>query len=297
MTQEYYLEPPFNSGNVTGEAPFCAGSVSNTSFYSQNPTKTKRGNAYLFVLADEILPSGKLVRKVLMFPDANTASIIAANPEKYGLTAVDPSSKFSIGEHALGNNKSRFISASTFPEGAPNFRGRPVYIDIKKAKAAGVTIHSTEEIIADLNRILANRPELAERIAKLKDAIVNIEGEVLLENKIPASAIKSASAMKVTRYLRYVEFIGFAFTVYDMGNASIKSVEQNSPKPVVAESIRQVGGWSGAVAGMEIGGWAGAAVGIETGPGAIITAAAGALIFGAAGYFGADWIADYIDEN
>ncbi len=36
---------------------------------------------------------------------------------------------------------------------------------------------------------------------------------------------------------------------------------------------------------------------IETGPGAILTGAIGGLIFGTAGYFGADWIADFIDEN
>lgn len=38
-------------------------------------------------------------------------------------------------------------------------------------------------------------------------------------------------------------------------------------------------------------------MGIETGPGAILTGAVGAVIFGAAGDFGADWIADYIGEN
>lgn len=61
--------------------------------------------------------------------------------------------------------------------------------------------------------------------------------------------------------------------------------------------IRRVGGWGSAVAGAKIGGIAGAAIGIETGPGAIITGAIGAIIFGTAGYFGADWIADQIDEN
>jgi len=53
----------------------------------------------------------------------------------------------------------------------------------------------------------------------------------------------------------------------------------------------------GAIAGAKIGGIAGAAIGIETGPGVILTGAFGALIFGVAGYFGADWIADQIDEN
>ena len=41
----------------------------------------------------------------------------------------------------------------------------------------------------------------------------------------------------------------------------------------------------------------GVAVGVETGPGAIITGAVGALVGGFAGYFGADWIADFISEN
>lgn len=34
---------------------------------------------------------------------------------------------------------------------------------------------------------------------------------------------------------------------------------------------------------------AGVAIGIETNPGAMLTGAAGALIFGTAGFFGADW--------
>jgi hypothetical protein len=36
---------------------------------------------------------------------------------------------------------------------------------------------------------------------------------------------------------------------------------------------------------------------IETGPGAIITGLVGGIVFGAAGYFGADWVADHIDKN
>ena len=46
-----------------------------------------------------------------------------------------------------------------------------------------------------------------------------------------------------------------------------------------------------------IGGAAGAAVGIETGPGAVVTGFVGAVIFGVAGYLGADWVADFIDKN
>lgn len=39
------------------------------------------------------------------------------------------------------------------------------------------------------------------------------------------------------------------------------------------------------------------AQGIETGPGAIITGLVGGIVAGAAGYYGADWIADHIYEN
>ncbi len=51
------------------------------------------------------------------------------------------------------------------------------------------------------------------------------------------------------------------------------------------------------LAGGKIGLVAGALVGIETGPGAIVTGAIGAIIFGIAGYWGADWIADHISPN
>lgn len=52
-----------------------------------------------------------------------------------------------------------------------------------------------------------------------------------------------------------------------------------------------------AVAGAKIGTVAGAAVGIETGPGVVLTGLIGGVIFGTSGYFGADWVADHIDEN
>ena len=68
-------------------------------------------------------------------------------------------------------------------------------------------------------------------------------------------------------------------------------------KPIAAESIRQVGGWAGAVAGAKLGAAAGASLGLVTGPGAIITGAVGAIVVGAAFYFGADILADKIHAN
>lgn len=197
----------------------------------------------------------------------------------------------------MGSNASPYLSASTLHNGAPNISGRPVYIDVAKAKKAGVVIHSTADIAADLDRLVASNPSLKPRVDLLKKAISQVEFEVLLQGDVPSGAIKSTSSMRITQGLRVVQFIGFAVTAYDVGVAVDKSVKNQSSKPVMAEAVRQVGGWGGAWMGAKIGGVAGAAVGIETGPGAILTGAVGAVIFGAAGYFGADWIADYIDEN
>ncbi|HBS6033794.1 TPA: glycine zipper family protein, partial [Klebsiella pneumoniae] len=96
---------------------------------------------------------------------------------------------------------------------------------------------------------------------------------------------------------RVVQVTGIVFTAYDLEQASKKSLKNGSVKPIPAEVIRQAGGWGMAVAGAKIGTVAGAAVGIETGPGVVLTGLIGGVIFGTAGYFGADWVADHIDEN
>ena len=252
--------------------------------------------AFLFVLADEVLPSGKLVRKVLQNP-MTIAEVMAANPEVYGLRPLKPASTVSIGEHALCNTNSRFTSASTLPHGAPNMNGRPVYIDIAKARAAGVTIHSSEEIIADLYRLAQGNPQLKGRVDRLASVIRNVEQEVLLEGNVPRGAIKSGRAMAMTRGLRFVSVVGVAFTAHDVGNATVRSVEEKSVAPLAAEGLRQAGGWGMGWLGMKAGCAAGALVGIETGPGAILACGVGGLVFGTAGYLGADWLADLISEN
>ncbi|NOK22165.1 glycine zipper family protein [Corallococcus carmarthensis] len=253
--------------------------------------------AFFFVVVDETVTSGKVVRKVLEFPGPSQAQYALANPEIFGMRPPNPNAPFSLGEHALGHNQSRFLSASTHRGGAPNITGRPAYIDIKKATAAGVKIHSTEAILEDLAHLEKAHPDWRIRIDKLRKAIV-MEGEVLMEGSVPASAIKrSHHAMTAARSLKAIQVIGLAFTVYDVGKATVKSVKQGSIKPITAEGIRQVGGWAAAVAGMKVGALTGAALGVETGPGAILTGFAGALIVGTAGYFGADWVADFIDEN
>lgn len=251
----------------------------------------------LFVLADEVLPSKKVVRKVLTGAITDEAAYVAAHPEVFGLRALAPNSTASIGEHALGNNISRFISASTLFQGAPNIAGRRVFIDVARAQAAGVRIHSSEAIVADLARLARERPHLLPRVQKLTQVILSVEREVLLEGAVPKEAIKSAPAMSLTRSLRVVQMLGVAFSAYDLSRATVKSVKTESAAPLVAESIRQTGGWASAWMGAKAGGALGLALGIETGPGAILMGAGGALIFGAAGYFGFDWLADGLDAN
>ena len=257
------------------------------------------GRAFFFVLADEVLPSGKVVRKVIAMP-VKPEDFVLANPERFGIKPPNPQAGLSVAEHVMGSNQSRYLSASSKPGGAPNIGGRPVWIDVAKVRQNGGIIHSTEDIIADLNRVLRDNPSnpgLAARIEKLKHAIQHVEGEVLIEGNVPAGAVKSRGAMMATRGLRFVQIIGVGMTIYDVGKATYESVEEGSPAPIAAEAIRQVGGWGGAWLGMKAGFAGGALLGIETGPGAIVTGGIGALVLGAAGYFGADWVADLIHEN
>jgi hypothetical protein len=72
--------------------------------------------------------------------------------------------------------------------------------------------------------------------------------------------------------------VGVIFTAKDIADATQRSIHQKSYKPLAAESIRQVGGWGGAIAGGKAGFLIAAAFGIETGPGAIITGALGAVM-------------------
>lgn len=157
---------------------------------------------------------------------------------------------------------------------------------------------SAPVLIADLNRI-ASKTKNAAQLVKINQyrQIVRVDGEVLLRGAVPASAIKGAGSMALTRGLQGVQIVGFVMTAVDLGSAVDQSVRTSSVKPIAAETIRQVGGWAAAWAGVKIGSAAGAAIGIETGPGAVVTGAAGAVVGGVAGYCGFDWVADHVWEN
>lgn len=265
-------------------------------------------NYYLFILADEYNPlRRKVVRRVITSP--RMAAWVAANhgreveifqnPERFGFQAKAPDAALSIGRHAQGLKPSSYTSASRLqPFGARRFVGRPFWIDEAKARTAGVKFHEADEIVTDLHNILT-RTKDAKSAARIREVIkkVSADREVLLRGPVPASAIKGSLAMGATRGLQAFQVIGFAITAVDMKHAVDKSKATHSIRPISAEAVRQVGGWGMAAVGAKAGGALGVAFGIETGPGALAFGVVGMAIGGTAGYFGADWVADLIDEN
>ncbi|WP_148716703.1 glycine zipper family protein [Chitinolyticbacter meiyuanensis] len=268
--------------------------------------------AFFFVVVDEVGKDGFLVRRIYAAADSPylakmnlspLGNLSELYPERYGLIPKEWNSTTSIAEHVMGNNKSRYVSTSSiFPEGSPRFVGKDIFIDINKAIASGARLVSTDEILKSLADYKVANPHLARRVDQIASYVREIDKEVLIEGRrVPAGAIFTPGSLKTSatlvRAARVVQVVGIAFTAYDLGHATGQSFKAKSVKPITAEVVRQAGGWGAAYAGFKVGGVAGAAVGIETGPGAVITGLVGGIIFGAAGYFGADWVADHIYEN
>jgi len=276
------------------------------------PATDKNGvNLFLYVFYKEVAKEGTLTRlttvKAVSF-DYNKIDEITQNPKKYGIIPrgdlIEKANGIvqRPGLHALGHTNSIYTSASTIESGAKGFNyNSKFYIDIEVVKKNGGTIVSTAEIIEDLHLLKGEQPQLTNRINKLLNVIDDIEGETLIKGQVPKTAVMTQFEYGVMKKMNIagkgLGILAIGLTAIDMKNATMKSVEQKSYKPVVAETIRQAGGWGGAWAGAQIGGVAGGVIGLETGPGAIVTGVIGGIVFGVAGYFGADWVADYIDEN
>jgi len=118
-----------------------------------------------------------------------------------------------------------------------------------------------------------------------------------LEAELKALEGAFGKAKVVGRIGRALTVVGVIFTIKDVADATQRSINQKSYKPLAAESIRQVGGWGGAIAGGKAGFAIGALFGIETGPGALVTGAIGAVIVGGAAYYGFDLLADKLSPN
>ncbi|SFZ83439.1 type VI secretion system tube protein TssD [Tenacibaculum maritimum] len=264
----------------------------------------KEGHGFTFIIFEEILPSGKITRKVGVPPIKNTSMffdrIIHGTPSEYfGMEAKAPNSAATIAEHVANNKPSKFLSASTLKSGAPTIEGTLHYIDKNKFEKSGGKIYSTSEIITHLEKYKEGlfTESAKARIDKLINVVKNTEQEVLLEGHVAPDMIKSKGTIRLVKGLRVVAVVGIVLSAYELGKATNESIEEDSSKPIVAEMIRQAGGWGGAIVGAKIGASAGATLSLVSGPGAILCGAIGGLVFGTAGYFGADWIADHINEN
>ena len=215
-------------------------------------------------------------------------------------------------------------------------RDRPVLVDLDKLPH-GTQVVNEAELLADLSNRAELVPSEKVRIGRLMNSIRNVEGEVLIEGGLPTDAVKKVSDVhsafiltaeqlrvkqqlgqitqdQLTRELdvlaksynrvkivgrvgRVISVVGVVFTAVDVAAAAQRSYDRRSFRPLAAESVRQIGGWAGGLAGAKLGFVFGAALGIETGPGLFVTGAIGSIIFGAAGYFGANWVASRIDND
>lgn len=203
-----------------------------------------------------------------------------------------------MGRHVGGRVDSRFTSASTRPRGSPRFPGQRFWINIDKARAAGVVVHDGAVIAADLDRVIAKTRNAQQRakLTAIKELSSKVDHEILLEGHVPAAAVKTGSMLAMTRGAQVVSGVGIILTAYDLEQAGERSRRQHSIRPLAAESVRQAGGWAGAWAGAELVGAAGVAVGIETGPGALVTGLIGGVIGGVAGFTGASWLARFMEH-
>lgn len=272
------------------------------------PAKT-----FFFVVVEEIGKDGFLVRKVYASIDnphllkkklSYAQKLSETIPEKVGMTPRNINSTASIADHVLAiDEHTKYVSTSSdFPGGSPRMDGKTVYIDIEKAKKHGAKLITTDEIIFSLEEYIKKYPHTKDKTKWLIRKVRNVDKEVLIKTtRTPPNAIFTPKSYKnsqtIIRGAKVISTFGIAFTAYDLSCAVNESYKINSFKPVTAEVMRQAGGWGAGIAGFKIGAIAGAAIGIETGPGALVTGLVGGILFGSAGYFGADWIADYIYKN
>ena len=280
----------------------------------------------MFVVFEQLpdVGSNKVIRKV------------AVTPKNYALAPKNPSANFSAAEHAFMGDKidTQFLSTSNRPYGAPKYQGEPMLIDLNMVRASGTQIYTEQELILELRRYSA---QTGVNVDTLIQTIQKAEGEVLIKGGVSGDAVKKISnahtpyietaeeiwsrfeAKKITRPQmeaelellakaynkakivgrvgRVLTVIGVVFTAVDVANAAQKSYDKGSYKPLAAETVRQVGGWSGAYTGSLIGAEIGILLTSETGPGAIVGGAIGAIIFGGIGYWRGDVLAGWIESE
>jgi len=282
--------------------------------------------AFFFVTVDEVGPEGFLVRRT--YSNVNDPRIPVeltelqkfqlVYPERSGMWATNSESLSRAAQHVLQmpttvRIDSPFVSTSDkFPDGATRFTGdnnsaKSVYVDIAKAKRAGATIVTPEEIGRDIDEYLKGKSSDVRRKGEyLKRKSLGMDSEYLVRPApvVPADGVFSKRGLSIAlgfeKWARVVQVFGIFFTGYDIAMGAEQSIKMKSIKPLEKATLREIAGWEGSMAGR----WAGAAIGarmgasagalcgIELGPGAVITGAIGGLIGGAIAFMGESYILD-----
>lgn len=275
------------------------------------------GRSLFFMIADEFdLSNPTYVRRVAVPEDITDPKILRRilSPEVYGFSPRDSTSNVSVAGHVTGRTDSKFVSVSTLEEGATRHGDKVFYIDKTKLKNEVVEldtiIHEMNTKItkleAELTRATQNKrslksievlqDKLNRTYRSLKQAIGDAENLVI--GNIPPSLIKSAKTLKADKVLRFVAGINILFTTIDYTKATKESIEKSSLNPLRRETMRQIGGRTGNAigfwAGFRIGAGVGSTFTLELGPGALAGGVAGGVVFGAMGYFGSDYLANYL---
>ena len=103
---------------------------------------------------------------------------------------MNPTAGATPAQQALGKINSdgkigtQYISSSNKPQGAPNIKGRKVYIDVTEFKKQGGRVVSPSELVKDLKRHAKENPHARNAVEKLIHYVRHVEGETLLEGDV-----------------------------------------------------------------------------------------------------------------
>jgi hypothetical protein len=234
-----------------------------------------------------------------------------------GIHPTDPRSSMSVGEHVTelrdlnlppGSKRSPYVSLSSNPHahiGNPDspFKLRwtvEYIIDLEKVRKEGTQILSHEEVIQGIDDAVRNGEISAHQaeVWKSRQSGPHGEREMVAKGSIPSAAIETRALRAAKFGARFLGYAGVAVTAYDLTGAALESVELGSPRPIAAETVRQAGGWGGGVAGAALGAKLGGTSGWALGPwGAFGLGVGLAVVGGVGGYFGADFLADFVHPN
>ncbi|WP_448721986.1 RHS repeat-associated core domain-containing protein [Acanthopleuribacter pedis] len=212
--------------------------------------------------------------------------------------------------------KTRFISASEHPNGSNLQGGKKFRINAKNIKIISNKelvilavqelvdgkAHFTEGMLKDwmeIQKPVSNlsseiRGQIPDSILIANDKIRDIEFEVLISDDVSPGDIETKGLRYAKRLARGTQFLGYAFSAYELGLARDRAIRRNSYKPYAGWAIRETTAFGFGAAGAYAGATYGGSVGFIGGPGGAI---AGGLVFGVAGGFLGDAIADQIDKN